>query len=259
VMVNLKHFWWVTRYTFIEIYKSRIMYSVIFLGIFLLFITMTAGEFTYGVPERVALDFGLGCLSLSSVGISIFIGSQLITKEIEQRTLYMVLSRPIKRWNFMLGRLMGLFLILFLNISLLGAMVLIAFKFLGGSPNKVIILSFVFSYIESLIMLLVVINFSLITNVTMSVIYSIAVFILSHSISQASSLTFVEKSPFFSTTIDIFKYIIPDLSKINIKSHVLYENHLDADYVTNGLVYSLIFSLALLISCITIFEKKSLD
>jgi ABC-type transport system involved in multi-copper enzyme maturation permease subunit len=259
MLSHLKNVMWVTRYTFIEIYKSRIMYSVVFLGLFLLFITLTAGEFTYGVPQRVALDFGLGCLSLSSVGIAIFIGCQIISKEVEQRTLYMILSRPIQRWSFLLGRMAGLFLILLLNVTLLGIMVIIAYRFLGGTPNIHIVWSFLFSYIESVIMLLVVINFSLVTNVTMSVIYSLVVFVLGHSITQAQNLTFVQKTPLYSALINIFQVVIPDLSKINLKTHILYENFLSPSYISQGVLYSVCYCLALMALGIIIFERKSLD
>ena len=70
--------------------------------------TYVATEFTYGVPERVALDFGLGMLSLSSLSISLFLGVSLLSKEIESRTVYMVISRPVPRFAFIIGKILGL-------------------------------------------------------------------------------------------------------------------------------------------------------
>ena len=98
----------IAYYTFKEIFKSKILVSVFFAGLGLMLVTYVATEFTYGVPERVALDFGLGILSLSSLAISLFLGATLLSKEIDSRTVYMVISRPVPRFAFILGKLLGL-------------------------------------------------------------------------------------------------------------------------------------------------------
>ena len=87
----------VAYYTFKEILKSKILLNVFFVGLGLMLVTYVATEFTFGVPERVAVDFGLGMLSLSSLAISLFLGVGLLSKEIESRTVYMIISRPVPR------------------------------------------------------------------------------------------------------------------------------------------------------------------
>src|SRR6476659_1520795 len=119
-------------YTFKEIWKSKILLNVFFVGIGLMIVTYVATEFTYGVPERVALDFGLGMLSLSSLSISLFLGVTLLSKEIESRTIYMVISRPVPRYVFILGKIFGLLGIQGLNILILSSMSLLSVVLLGG-------------------------------------------------------------------------------------------------------------------------------
>ena len=101
-MKELEKIYHIAKYTFVEIYKGKILYNVLLIGIGLILLTYVASEFTYGVPSRVALDFGLGTLYLSSVGIALFLGATLISKELENRTVYMILSRPLKRSSFLL-------------------------------------------------------------------------------------------------------------------------------------------------------------
>src|SRR4051812_6786124 len=97
----------ISYYTFKEILKSKILVNVFFVGLALMGITYVATEFTYGVPEKIAIDFGLGTLSFSSLGISLFLGVGLLSKEIESRTLYMVISRSVPRYAFILGKIAG--------------------------------------------------------------------------------------------------------------------------------------------------------
>ena len=117
-MIDLKKIYTIAYYTFSEIIKSRILINVAILGLGLMILTYVAFSFTYGEASRVALDFGLGMLSLSSVGIAIFIGVGLLSKEIENRTVYMIISRPVPRYCFILGKILGLMGILILNILL---------------------------------------------------------------------------------------------------------------------------------------------
>ena len=104
-------------YTFKEIFKSKILLNVFFAGLGLMVLTYVATEFTYGVPQRVSLDIGLGMLSISSLAISLFLGVGLLSKEIDSRTVYMVIARPVHRSSFIVGKLIGLMGIQALNVA----------------------------------------------------------------------------------------------------------------------------------------------
>ena len=134
-MKELKNIKTIASYTFQEVLKSKVLYNIMFLGIGLLIVTYVAQQFTYGAPSRVALDFGVGALSLSSVGIAIFMGVGLLSREIENRTVYMIVSRPVKRSSFVLGRILGLNMILVLNILILSILTLLVYFLTGGSMN----------------------------------------------------------------------------------------------------------------------------
>ncbi len=105
----------IAKYTFVEVYRSKIMLGIIFLAIGMLMITMVASVFAYGAPEKVALDFAIGMMSVANLLIAIFLGVTLISKEIESKTLYMILSRPINRFEFLTGKVIGLSTVLIVN------------------------------------------------------------------------------------------------------------------------------------------------
>ncbi len=127
----------IANYTFKDLLKSKIFYITLFMGLMIMLATYVATEFTYGVPEKVALDFGLGLLSLSSLGVSLFMGATLLSNEIESRTVYMVISRPAPRWVFIIGKILGLLLVLLLNISVLSIMTIGCSSFLGGQIESI--------------------------------------------------------------------------------------------------------------------------
>jgi ABC-type transport system involved in multi-copper enzyme maturation permease subunit len=249
----------VAKFTFIDVYRSKVMASVFFLAIGLLLVTYIASEFAYGAPAKVALDFGLGIITLSNLGMAIFIGSTLIYKEIEQRTLYMILSRSIHRSSFIFGKLIGLSLVLIINTLVLSLLSAGIFYYLDGHFQSLFIWATYFSFIEAFIIMLFSVLFSLLTNTTMSVIYSLIVFIVGHSINETSKLFFAKNNMFFKKIIDLSLYIIPNFYKLNLKDFVLYKQEMSTSYLVGVQSYAFFYTAALILIIIYIFKNKNLD
>lgn len=255
----MKNILTVTKYTFLEVYRSKLMVSLIFIALGLILISYIASEFAYGAPAKVALDVGLGIMSISNVIISIFIGSTLLSKEIEQRTLYMILSRPISRVSFLFGKMLGLSTVLLINTVLLGCLSLFLYSFFEGAVQSLMIWAIYFSFIEAFIVLVFAILFSLITNTTLSVIYTIVVFTIGHALNETSKNMFLKISPILKNILEGSFIILPNFYRLNLKDYVLYQQTLSTDYLLKTHLYIVIYLIALLITTSLIFKNKNLD
>lgn len=249
----------ISIYTFKELIKSKLLYYVFLLSLFLALITYVATEFTFATPGRVALDVGIGVLSYVSLAISILLGVTLISKEIDQRTVYMVLSRPISRFSFLTGRILGMLLFLVCVHLILGFTTLGIFKFYGGNFESLIHWVFLFGYLESIITLLLVILFSLFVNPVISVVNTIVILIAGHVINDTKLINFVKFHPSLKNFLDSVTYIIPNFNKLNLKDHLLYNKMIPFDYNLNVLLYCICYISFLLLFSSLIFSKKNLD
>jgi len=255
----LKNIFIVSKYTFVEVYKSKILLNIILLGFALILISYIASEFSHGAQARIALDFGIGSMYLVVIGMSIFIGVSLLSNEVENRTAYMILSRPIKRWHFLTGKFLGMSSILFINVFLLGIIILAFFYFLGGSISALMWWALFFSLLESQIILLVVIFFSLITNVTMAVIYTICIFILGHVLGATLMINYIRDQYILVKLLTLTKWIIPDFDKLNLKDYIIYNHSMPFGYLMGSLCYAILYIGFMLILNIIVFERKELD
>jgi ABC-2 type transport system permease protein len=249
----------VAKYTFKEILKSKILLNVFFIGIGLMVVTYVATEFTYGVPERVALDFGLGMLSLSSLAISLFMGVTLLSKEIESRTVYMVISRPVPRYAFILGKIVGLMGIQLINILILGSLTMIATKLLGGNIDPLTIWAIGFTFLESLMLLLLVVFVSLFANNILAVLLSVVILLLGHSIRDTQDIQFVKQNPLLNHLLDGYHFVLPAFYKLNLKDFVIYNKTLEASYLYSNMAYGVLYSAFLLLMIVFVFNKRNLD
>ncbi|HXH73326.1 MAG TPA: hypothetical protein VNJ08_00055 [Bacteriovoracaceae bacterium] len=249
----------VAYYTFREILKSKILLNVFLIGLGLVGFVYVATEFTYGVPGKVALDFGLGMLSFSSLGIALFMGATLLPKEVDSRTVYMVISRPVPRFAFILGKILGLFAILILNIFLLSIMTLSITFILGGSLNELIFWAIGFNILECLLLLLITVFFSLFTNNILSSLIAFVMLISGHAVQESQSLSFVQHRPMLSILLKGYHLILPGFYKLNLKDFILYKQSLELDYLLGNMFYGFAYSIFVLLMIIYLFNKKNLD
>lgn len=249
----------IARYTFSEFIKGKILFITVAVGLATMLMTFIATEFSYGVPEKIALDFGLGMLSLSSLAISIFMGANLLPKEIDSRTVYMVISRPVPRYVFICGKLLGLVAILAVNIILLSIMTLACATFLGGKIDSLILISIFYNFLESSLLLFVVVFFSLFSNITISIVFSILLLLSGHAIIETQDTLFVTGRPYLKTILDFYHLVLPAFYKLNLKDFVVYNQSLPTSYLVNTIVYGISYSVFLFLMIINIFNKKNLD
>jgi ABC-type transport system involved in multi-copper enzyme maturation permease subunit len=198
-------------------------------------------------------------MTLSSIGIAIFMGVSLMTNEIENRTLYMILSRPVSRAEFLLGRILGLVLMLLLNVTIFSALIILIYKLLGGILVPIIFHQIIFTFLESVIIFIIVIILSMLTNTVLTVINSIAIYFIGHSYETIYSLSFIKNNETIRNFIKGSSFIFPDFSKINYKSFIFYEKHYPNLTFTHSYFYSGFYIIALLLISILIFNRKSLE
>ena len=249
----------VAKYTLIEVYRSKVMLSIVFIAIALLLITYVASEFAYGASYKVALDFGFGLTSISNLIMAIFIGSTLLSKEIENRTLYMILSRPISRSSFMSGKVIGLSSVLVINTVILSLISVGIYYYLGGKVSSLMFWAAWFSFIEAFIVMLFAILFSLITSNALAIIYTIIAWIVGHSITATAKIFFAKSNTFFNFTLKAVSSLIPDLEKLNLKDLLIYEQSISGSYLLKAQLYAFSYMIALLLIISFLFKNKNLD
>lgn len=255
----MKNLFTVLKYTFLEVYRSKLLVGIILLALGLVVLSYVASEFAYGASGKVTLDVGLGILSLSNLGIAIFIGSTLLVKEIEQKTLYMILSRPISRASFLIGKILGLSSVLLLNTLFLGAIAILLYLHKDGQLSSLFFWSLFFTFLESFIVLLFSVFFSLITNTTLSVIYTIVVFVVGHALNETSKILFTKINPIISNVVDFAQVVLPNFYKLNIKDFLIYEQNLSLSYLFGVQAYGFLYAFALMIVIVAVFNNKNLD
>jgi len=107
--------------TFREAVRDRVLYNLVFFALLMMLAAVVVGQISIGIEESVIVSLGLSAISVIGLLISVFIGVALVSKEMEKRTLYALLAKPVRRWEFLLGKFGGLVLTLAVNTAAMAA------------------------------------------------------------------------------------------------------------------------------------------
>ena len=133
----MSRIWAIVLNTFREAVRDRILHGVVGLASALLVFTLALGELSLDQQLRVVEDIGLASISFFSVVVAIFLGSSLLYKEIERKTLYVILPKPIRRWQFLVGKFGGIVLTGLVFVAIMGRIQLGVMALQRGAPMGV--------------------------------------------------------------------------------------------------------------------------
>ncbi|MCK4762313.1 MAG: ABC transporter permease [Candidatus Aminicenantes bacterium] len=242
--------------TFKEAVRNKVFYLLIVVGILFALSSHIISMLTLGDKIKVLKDVGLASINFFCVLIAIFTGINLVFKEIDKRTIYNIISKPISRSNFILGKFFGLGLTLL--VALL-SMAVIFFLFLlisTGEFDSRILLYFALLYFELLIISAISILFSSFSTPILSSIFTISLYLIGHVSWTFNEFKHNLIKPLEKAAAYLFYYIMPNLEKLNIKNIIVLDVPIKSDVITASLLYAVCYISAVLILAILIFNKK---
>lgn len=249
----------IAKFTFKDVVKSRILYITGWLALFILILNYVTSEFAYGNVLRVSIDFGLGGASLAANLLAIFVGVNILSEEIESRTIYMALSRPISRIQFLLGKITGVIGVLILSSLFIFGISTLVYLSRGGTYDHIIINALFLGGLESIILFLIVLLFSLVTNRALSVINTVIIYFTGHAMTHLSDLSFVQHRYSLKKTIEFLRAVLPDLNLLNLKPYVFNSDLVTSTNIAHAYIYGFAYILILSFVNTFIFRNKELS
>src|SRR5579885_3827062 len=167
--------------TFREAVRDRVLYNLIAFAMLMSGAAILVGQISIGIERLVVVNLGLTAVSLFGVVIAIFIGIGLVAKEIEKKTLYTVLSRPVQRWEFIVGKFFGLAGTLVVNaffmaIGVFGALLYVAHKF--ERPDAWVLVALYFIVLQFLMICSLALLFSSFSSPLLSAVFAFSLFVI---------------------------------------------------------------------------------
>lgn len=242
--------------TFREAIRDKVFIVIIVFSIIVMGSARIIKPLTLGEEAKVIKDIGLNTITLFSVLIAILIGGRLVYKEIEKRTVYLILSRPIRRWEFIVGKYFGLMLVLFESVLIMTGIFYLILLILGIPANFYMLWAVVLILFQLAVITSIAIFFSTFSTPITSAVFTFALYFIGHLTNDLKALGAISKSPVASLFSDVFYYLLPNLANFNIKAQVVHNALIDYRVLLLTILYAIVYtSLVLFVSCL-LFRKK---
>lgn len=245
--------------TFKEIVRNKFLYLILFFAFIFILFSLAMGKLSIGDDNKVIVDFGLAMIEIFGIVGVLFVGSQLLFREIEGKTIFLILSKPIKRQDFILGKFLGFSFTILLIVVLQSLLFLGVLLFKNIDITPLIPISLFFTFLKLEILLSLVFFFSTFMSNILTILISLMIYVISHGFSLLLDLFHRMQSTIAAYVIQIFQLLFPPLEALNTKDIIGSFQSLGFQYIAFNTVYSILYLLIILFCTVLIFERKKFE
>jgi ABC-type transport system involved in multi-copper enzyme maturation permease subunit len=247
--------------TFREAVRDRVLYNLIFFALMMMAAAVLVGGISIGIERDVIVNLGLTAISLFGIVMAIFIGVGLVYKEIEKRTLYSLLAKPVQRWEFLAGKFAGLLLTLTVNtglmmIGLAAALFYVTRKFERGDATVVIAIYFIL--LELALITSLALLFSCFSSPMLSTLYTLGIYIAGVFAPDIWDVGMVTNSPVAKAAVKVIYYLLPNFHNFNVIAAATHNQTIPFALIWQNTLYAALYVMVVLIAAAAIFSRRDL-
>lgn len=249
--------WAIAANGFREVIRDRILYFIGFFALLLGIALRLLPSISIGTHNKIFLDLGLGAIGLLGAIVAIFVGTGLINKEIEKRTVLVLIPKPISRAEFIIGKHLGLSAVLAVMVAVMTVIYLGLLSFSQVSyPLGSVILSLVYLLIELVLLTAVAIAFGVFTSSILATLLSFGIYLMGHVSSDLLVLGTLSKNESVESITRIIYLVLPDLERLNLKNSAVYGLLPSTGTLLENALYGLVYTALLLVIAIFVFSRR---
>ena len=249
----------VAKNTYIEMIRDRVLYFVVVFTVLFMVFCFALGQLSYDEIFRLSISLGLGGIHLCFSGLTIFLGCNVFYKEIERKTIYTLLSRPINRSQYLFGKYLGL--IALLLTMLIGF--LFCFSFIEWLLDMPLLITSYYSFLgfffESCILLAVTFFFSSFLKPFLSATGALSFFLIGHWIYNLETLAYRSDSVTFKAVSELIRHSFPDLERLNWRDYAIAKIHVDFYDLVYVIIVALMWTILFFLFSIVLFREKDFE
>jgi ABC-type transport system involved in multi-copper enzyme maturation permease subunit len=251
----------IARVTVQEAVRQRLAVNLLVFALALVTASITISGLTFGEQYRIIVDIGLSSMEIFGTLIAVFLGAGLVARDVERRTLYPVLAKPVSRTSYLVGRYLGLLATITLNLAVMAvffAAVLGVYTgglgFLGTTPLLAVLASMVvrFAVVAAIACL-----FSCFSTATLAAIFTLSLVVAGH-LSSDLVRYWSTKGSLAGAVGKAAYLVVPNLEALNLKEAMVYRDPIPASFALTGIAYGALYAAGVVALASAIFARRDL-
>ena len=260
---------WVALNAFRESVRDKVLYNLVAFAILLMGASYLIGQLTAGQDVKIIKDLGLAATTIFGLFIAIFIGIGLVSKEVERRSIYGLLAKPVERYHLVLGKYGGLVITLAVNLAIMTAALYVVLAYMtyltpaetrtawdapGLDPRmlKAIVLTFV----ELSIVTAIALCFSTFSTPILSAAFTFGIFVAGRFSADLRNFDQVVDSPVAGGLANVLFWLLPNLAPFDVRAQVVHGQPVPFGHIALAAGYGVLYIAALLLVAAFVFSRR---
>lgn len=250
--------WALAHNTFREAVRDKVLYSILFFAVGVIALSLVMQEITVGDRDKVVRSVAQGSIAAFGSIISMFLGISLVWKEVERKTVYTILSKPISRWMFVLGKYLGMMMTLVVVVSVMMAVYTLLLTIQQTLPPVIVYVSAAMLIVELMLLTSWATLFSTYSAPTTAAAFTLAIFVIGHLADDIWLYGNQMDNPAGQAVARVLYWVLPNFEMFNIRDYAVHELPIPWEQVVGGSLYGLLYTGAVLGLAMLVFERRDL-
>jgi ABC-type transport system involved in multi-copper enzyme maturation permease subunit len=247
--------------TFREAVRDRVLYNLVFFALLMMASAVFLGQISLGIETVVLVSVGLSAVSVIGLLIAVFTGVGLVSKEIDKRTLYALLSKPVRRWEFLVGKFAGLVLTLTVNTAAMAAGLILSLLFVKHTLERadaVVLVAVYFILLKISIVIALALLFSCFTSQLLSILFTAGLYVAGLFVTEMRNLNGSRLAPALQTFFSWISYVLPNFENFNIMAAAAHGKAVPAALILQNTAYAVLYCGIVLAAATVVFSRRNL-
>ncbi|HEX4546473.1 MAG TPA: ABC transporter permease [Candidatus Acidoferrum sp.] len=247
--------------TFREAVRDRVLYSLVFFALLMMAAAILVGQISIGIEQIVIVNLGLSAISVIGLLISVFLGVGLVSREMEKRTLYALLAKPVRRWEFLLGKFGGLVLTLAVNTGAMAAGLFLVTFFVKHSLERsdaVVLVAVYFILLKLALIVALALLFSCFTTPLLAILYTSGLYIVGLYVQELRDLPEDVMKPAMRAFVKWFSYFLPNFENFNVMAMAAHGRIVPMALILQNTLYAIVYCTVVLTAAAVVFSRRNL-
>ena len=247
--------------TFREAVRDRVLYSLVFFALLMIAAAIAVGQISIGIEQIVIVSLGLSAISVIGLLISVFLGVALVSKEMDKRTLYALLAKPVRRWEFLLGKFGGLVLTLAVNTAAMALGLLLAMLYVKHSLERsdaTVLVAVYFILLKLALVVALALLFSCFTTPLLAILFTAGLYIVGLYVQELRNLPLELLSPAMTAFTKWLSYLLPNFENFNVMAMAAHGRAIPGALILQNTLYTVVYCTIVLAIASVVFSRRNL-
>ena len=247
--------------TFREAVRDRVLYNLVFFALLMMVAAIAVGQISIGIEQIVIVSLGLSAISVIGLLISMFLGVALVSKEMDKRTLHALLAKPVRRWEFLLGKFGGLVLTLTVNTVAMALGLLLAMLYVKHSLERsdaTVLVAVYFILLKLALVVALALLFSCFTTPLLAILFTAGLYIVGLYVQELRNLPLELLSPAMTAFTKWLSYLLPNFENFNVMAMAAHGRAVPGALILQNTLYTVVYCTIVLAIASVVFSRRNL-